>query len=209
MRQVKEIYMFKRLIASATILAAAASIASFGTYATFTSSSAASNALDTGSVSIALGAVGPANRLTLGANGLLPGDTMQRVIDLQNTGIPGSDDLAAVSLTTSASLSSLLDTDATNGLQMAIDRCSVPWTESGTSPAFTYSCSGTTSSVLASQAVIGLNLPLSNLSSLAAGITDHLRVTLTLPSSAPNTMQGLSSTLDYTFVGIQRAGTNK
>ena len=163
--------MFKRLIASATILAAAASIASFGTYATFTSSSAASNALDTGSVSIALGAVGPANRLTLGANGLLPGDTMQRVIDLQNTGIPGSDDLAAVSLTTSASLSSLLDTDATNGLQMAIDRCSVPWTESGTSPAFTYSCSGTTSSVLASQAVIGLNLPLSNLSSLAAGIT--------------------------------------
>ncbi|HJX46549.1 MAG TPA: hypothetical protein VJ375_01790, partial [Gaiellaceae bacterium] len=94
-------------------------------------------------------------------------------------------------------------------LQMAIDRCSVPWTESGTSPAFTYSCSGTTSSVLASQAVIGLNLPLSNLSSLAAGITDHLRVTLTLPSSAPNTMQGLSSTLDYTFVGIQRAGTNK
>src|ERR1035437_3212086 len=209
MRQVKEIYMFKRLIASATILAAAASIASFGTYATFTSSSAASNALDTGSVSIALGAVGPANRLTLGANGLLPGDTMQRVIDLQNTGIPGSDDLAAVSLTTSASLSSLLDTDATDGLQMAIDRCSVPWTESGTSPAFTYSCSGTTSSVLASQAVIGLNLPLSNLSSLAAGITDHLRVTLTLPSSAPNTMQGLSSTLDYTFVGIQRAGTNK
>jgi len=209
MRQVKEIYMFKRLIASATILAAAASIASFGTYATFTSSSAASNALDTGSVSIALGAVGPANRLTLGASGLLPGDTMQRVIDLQNTGIPGSDDLAAVSLTTSASLSSLLDTDATDGLQMAIDRCSVPWTESGTSPAFTYSCSGTTSSVLASQAVIGLNLPLSNLSSLAAGITDHLRVTLTLPSSAPNTMQGLSSTLDYTFVGIQRAGMNK
>jgi hypothetical protein len=54
-----------------------------------------------------------------------------------------------------------------------------------------------------------LNLGLSNLSSLAAGVTDHLRVTLTLPSTAPNTMQGLSSTLDYTFVGTQRAGTSK
>jgi spore coat-associated protein N len=201
--------MFKKLMASAAILAAAASVAGFGTYATFTSSSAASNALNTGSVSIALGAVGPANRLTLGASGLLPGDTLQRVIDLQNNGIAGSDDLAAVSLTTAASPSSLLDTDATDGLQMTIDRCSAPWTESGTSPAFTYSCSGTTSSVLASQAVIGSNLALANLSSLAAGITDHLRVTLALPSSAPNSMQGLASTLSYTFVGTQRAGTNK
>jgi hypothetical protein len=201
--------MFKKLMASAAILAAAASVAGFGTYATFTSSSAASNALNTGSVSIALGAVGPANRLTLGASGLLPGDTLQRVIDLQNDGVAGSDDLAAVSLTTAASPSSLLDTDATDGLQMTIDRCSAPWTESGTSPAFTYSCSGTTSSVLASQAVIGSNLALANLSSLAAGVTDHLRVTLALPSSAPNSMQGLASTLSYTFVGTQRAGTNK
>jgi|SRR5579872_2274969 len=201
--------MFKRLMMSAAILAAAVTVTGFGTYATFTSSSAASNAVNTGSVSIALGAIGPANRLTLGASGLLPGDTMQRVIDLQNTGIPGSDDLAAVTLTTSASASSLLDTDAVNGLQMTIDRCSVPWTESGTSPAFTYSCSGTTSSVLGTQAVIGMNLALSNLASLAAGVTDHLRVTLALPTTAPNTMQGLSSTLDYTFVGTQRAGTNK
>ena len=201
--------MFKKLAASAAILAAAASVAGFGTYATFTSSSAASSVFATGSVSIALGAVGPANRLTLGASGLLPGDTMQRVIDLQNNGIAGSDDLAAVSLTTSASPSSLLDTDAVGGLQMTIDRCSVPWTESGTAPAFTYACSGTTSSVLPSQKVIGLNLGLSNLASLAAGVTDHLRVTLLLPSSAPNTMQGLSSTLDYTFVGTQRAGTDK
>jgi len=201
--------MFKKLMASAAILAAAVTVTGFGTYATFTSSSAASNALNTGSVSIALGAVGPANRLTLGASGLLPGDTMQRAVDLQNTGVAGSDNLAAVTLTTSASVSSLLDTDAVNGLQMTIDRCSVPWTESGVSPAFTYSCSGTTSSVLASQAVIGSNLALSNLASLAAGVTDHLRVTLTLPASAPNSMQGLSSTLSYTFVGTQRAATSK
>lgn len=201
--------MFTKLIASAAVLAAAASVAGFGTYATFTSSSAAANTLDTGNVSIALGTVGPANRLTLGAAGLLPGDTMQRVVDLQNAGGAGSDDLAAVTLTTAASPSSLLDTDATDGLQMTIDSCSIPWTESGTAPAFSYACGGTSSSVLGSQPVIGTDVVLSNLASLAAGVTDHLRVTLTLPGSAPNTMQGLGSTLNYTFVGTQRAATSK
>ena len=92
---------------------------------------------------------------------------------------------------------------------MAIDKCSVPWTESGTAPAFTYSCSGTTSSVLASRAVIGSNLSLSGLASLTAGATDHLRVTLSFPTSAPNGMQGSTSTLTYAFTGTQRAGTNQ
>ena len=39
--------------------------------------------------------------------------------------------------------------------------------------------------------------------------TDHLRLTLTLPTTAPNTMQGLTSTLTYEFVAVQRAGTNR
>lgn len=103
----------------------------------------------------------------------------------------------------------MLDTDATNGLQLAIDRCSVPWTESGTSPAFTYTCSGTTSTVLATRPVIGSNLALSNLSALTAGATDHLRVTLSFPSSAGNTFQGVSSAITYTFTATQRAGTAK
>ena len=54
----------------------------------------------------------------------------------------GSTDLSAITLTTGASPSSLLDTDATNGLQIAIDKCSVAWTEAGSSPAFTYTCGG-------------------------------------------------------------------
>jgi predicted ribosomally synthesized peptide with SipW-like signal peptide len=201
--------MVKKMLASMAVLGAAASIAGLGTYATFTSSSSASNGVHAGSVSIALGAAGPTNRLTLGATGLLPGDTMQRVVDLKNDGVSGSDDLAAVTLTTAAAPSSLLDSDAANGLQMTIDRCSAPWTESGTSPAFTYSCAGTTSPALASRPVVGSNLSLSGLTSLAAGATDHLRVTLTLPTTAPNAMQGLSSTLTYTFTGTQRAGASK
>jgi hypothetical protein len=201
--------MVKKVLASCAVLGAAASIAGLGTFATFTSSTSASATASTGNVSIALGAVGAANRLTVGASGLLPGDTMQRAVDLTNDGAAGTDDLGSVTLTTSASPSSLLDTDAGNGLQMTIDKCSTAWTESGTAPAYTYSCSGTTSSVVASRPVVGANIALSNLASVTAQQTDHLRVTLTLPSAAPNTFQGLSSSLTYTFVGTQRAATDK
>ena len=202
--------MFTKLLSSVALLGALAAIAGLGTYATFTSTTSASaSALATGNVAIGLGTVGPANRLTLGASGLLPGDTMQRAIDLTNTGLASSDNLASVQLTTTAAPSSLLDTDVTNGLQMVIDSCSNAWTESGVSPAFTYTCTGTTKSVLATHPVIGANMPLLNLASLAPTLTDHLKVTLTLPATAPNTLQALSSTLTYTFTGTQRAATSK
>jgi hypothetical protein len=203
--------MVKKLLVTLALVGAAASITAMGTLATFTSSTAATTSnLTTGQVQIALGAVGPANRLTLGATGLLPGDTMTRAFDLSNTAAGGSDPLASVSLTTTAGTSSLLNTDASNGLQMKIDRCSVAWTESGVSPAFTYTCGGTTSAVLASAPVIGANLALSNLTSLTTGNTDHLLVTLTFPASAPQAgFQSITSTITYTFTGTQRAATSK
>jgi spore coat-associated protein N len=110
-------------------------------------------------------------------------------------------------LTTQATTSSLLDTDTTNGLQMVIDKCSQAWTESG--PPYTYTCGGSTSTVLSSRAVIQTGVTLNNLSPLTAGTTDHLRVTLTFPSGAGNTFQNKSSTLQYAFTGTQRAATNK
>jgi hypothetical protein len=92
---------------------------------------------------------------------------------------------------------------------MTIDKCSTAWTEAGTAPAYTYTCSGTTSTVLTSRAVIGANLALSNLASLTPGSTDHLRVTLALPMAAPNTMQNQASTVSYNFVGTQRVAGSK
>jgi spore coat-associated protein N len=197
--------MTPKLLATVALLGAAASIAGLGTYATFTSTTSQSHTIATGTVTIALGATGAStNRLNIGASSLAPGDTIQRSVDLINS---GSLDLASVTLTTTASPSSLLDTDATNGLQMVIDKCSAAWTESG--PPYTYTCGGSTSTVLASRAVIGSSLSLSNLSSTTAGATDHLRVTLTLPGAAPNTLQNQSSTISYAFTGTQRAATNK
>jgi len=195
----------RKLVASVALLGAAASIAGLGTFATFTSTTSANHTVASGTVTIALGATGAStNRLTVGATAIAPGDTLQRSVDLINQ---GSLDLASITLTTTASPTSLLDSDGTNGLQMVIDKCSVAWTESG--PPYTYTCSGSTSSVLTTRAVIGSGLALTNLTSLTSAATDHLRVTLTFPSGAGNTFQNLSSTITYAFTGTQRAGTNK
>ena len=78
------------------------------------------------------------------------------------------------------------------------------WTESAFP--YTYTCSGTTSSVLASTPVVGTNRALSNLA-LTASATNNLRVTLTLPSAAGNALQGQTSAINYTFTATQRAGT--
>ena len=198
-----------KILISLAVLAAAAGIAGLGTFATFTSSTTATHSVSSGTVTVALGTPGAANRLTVNATAVAPGDTMQRAFQLSNS---GTIDLAAApTLTTAASPSSLLDTDTTNGLQMVIDKCSAAWTESGVSPAYTYTCSGTTSTVLASRPVIGSSISLSNLSDLvtAGSGPDYLRLTLTLPSGAGNTFQNLTSTLTYTFNGTQRSATNK
>ncbi|MFH5878572.1 TasA family protein [Arthrobacter sp. NA-172] len=197
-----------KVIASLALVGTAAGVAGLGTYGAFTSSTSASNTVASGIVNIALGASGTTNRLSVAAAGLVPGDTVQRVATLSNAA--GNQSLSAITLTTSALPTSKLDTDASNGLQMVIDNCSVPWTESGTAPAYTYTCTGgTTTSVLASRAVTGSNLALANLASVAPNATDNLRVTLTLPAAADNTFQNLSSTVAFNFTGAQRTATSK
>jgi predicted ribosomally synthesized peptide with SipW-like signal peptide len=189
----------QKIVASIAVLGAAAAIAGLGTFATFTSSTSASHTIASGTLSL----TAPFSRLGTGASPIAAGDTMQRAIDLNYA---GSIAFSAVTLTTSASPSSLLDTDATNGLQLVIDKCSIAWTESG--PPYTYTCGGSTSSVLGSRALIGTDLALSNLT-LTAGATDHLRATITFPSAAGNTFQNQSSTLSYAFTGTQRAGQSQ
>ncbi|MEZ2391139.1 TasA family protein [bacterium RCC_150] len=196
-----------KVIASLALVGTAAGVAGLGTYGAFTSSTSASDTVASGTVSIALGATGITNRLTVGATNLVPGDTIQRAATLTNA--TGNQNLSAITLTTSALPTSLLDTNTTMGLQATIDECSVPWTEAGTSPAYTYTCTGTTTTVLASRPVIGTNMALANLTSLTAGQTDNLRVTMTLPATADNTLQNQNSTIAFNFTGTQRTATNK
>jgi hypothetical protein len=175
-------------------------------FASFTASTnAAANTASTGTVSFAdISTNGSGQRLSVGATNVAPGDSLQRAVTITNTG--SVDMLNTVTLTSTAATTSLLDTDATNGLQINIDKCSVAWTES--SVPYTYTCSGTTTTVLASGSVIGTNKALSNIVA-TAGTANYLRATLTLPSTAGNTFQGLSSTIDFTFNGQQRTAVAK
>ncbi|HST50279.1 TasA family protein [Jatrophihabitans sp.] len=197
-----------KVLASAALLGAAAGAAGLGTFGSFTSATSASASVSSGSVSIALGTPNTAaNRFSVAATGLVPGDTVQRAVTLSNAA--GNQALASIALTTAATTSSKLDTDPTLGLQLKIDSCSVAWTETGTAPAYAYSCSGTTKSVLATRAVIGSNLTLNNLAALAANSTDNLVVTMTFPAAADNTFQNQSSVVNFTFTATQRAATNQ
>ncbi len=196
-----------KVLTTAAVLGAVAAIAGLGTFGTFTSSTTATQTFTSGTVQIALGTAGSAtNRLTVNAGNLVPGDTIERQVQLSNT---GNVSLASIGLTTVASPSSLLDTETTNGLQMTVQSCATAWTEAGTAPAYTYTCSGGATSVLASRAIIGANISLPGLNSLTGGGVDHLMFTISLPSAAPNTMQGLTSTITFTLLGTQRAGTHQ
>jgi spore coat-associated protein N len=205
----------KKILLSLGALGAAGAIAGLGTFATFTSTTSATHQVTAGKVEIALGASGAANRLSVSATNVVPGDTINRVVDLIST---STDPMASVKLTTSATVSSVLDTNTTDGLQMYIRNCSVAWTEAGSSPAFTYTCSGTTTAVLATAGAptniittTAGGVTLTNLSATttAGPVTDHLLLTIVLPqaNTSANLTTPPSSTIDYSFAGTQRNGT--
>jgi hypothetical protein len=186
---------------SAVILLIAAALIG-GTYATWMSTVSQAQTITSGTVQIALGATGAVtNRLNIATGMLAPGDTVYRTVDVTNSGTLA---LGTITLTTTATTSSKLDTDPTNGLQLKVDACSAAWTEIGTSPAFSYTCAGTTTLTLASQPLIGSNLDLGALNALTPGGTDHLRVTLLFPTTADNTFQSKSSVVSYAFTGTQQ-----
>ena len=194
-----------KVAVSLCVVGAAAAVAGLGTFGTFTSSTSATETVNTGTVSIALGATGTAaNRLSVTAANIVPGDTISRAVTLSNT---GDQALATIVLNTTATTASLLTSDATNGLQMTINSCSVPWTEAGTAPAYTYTCTGTTTPVLASRPVLGTATALAVPAALPAAGTANLVVSLALPQAADNTFQAKTAVVALEFVGTQRAGT--
>jgi spore coat-associated protein N len=148
-------------------------------------------------VAIALGKPGRANQLNVPGVGLAAGDTMQRPFDLKNA---GKVDFTAVTLTTTASPSSTLDTDPSGGLHIQLDSCPKKWTQVKKSP--TYTCKGAIASVLALRPVLGTNVVVPGLAHLKKKKTVHLLMTIVLPASAPNSVQGQTSTLTYTFTAI-------
>lgn len=210
----------KKLIASTALVGGALSLAFGGAFATFTDTvSAGPQTISSGKIVLA---TGPTNVATTGATAIVPGDTIAREIDLNSTGATAPD--ASITLGFSASPTSLLDSDATNGLHVTVQSCAT----APTGPDTAYVCSGGWTTVLASTAVATLETTpaaLPGLNSLAINKQDYLVFTLTFPATAPGNlanlaacsgvaggtaltenMEGCSSTLTYNFVATQRNG---
>ena len=202
--------IFAKLLVTATAVGATATVAGLGTFGTFTDTTSSTTPADSGIVNLDLGAVGAANRLTVAAVDIVPGDTIQRAFSLSSS--TSTSPLGSVTMTSTATSSSLLDTDASLGLQLKIEKCSLVggWTEAGTAPAYTYTCpGGTVSTVLASRAVIAATAAVTGLDSLStAGATDQLRMTVTFPGGAGNTFQDQTSTVSFRFDATQRTLTD-
>ncbi|MDQ1536904.1 MAG: spore coat-associated protein [Actinomycetota bacterium] len=206
----------KKVLLSVAALGTAGAIAGLGTFAAYTSTTSGSASVTTGVVAIALATDGTGNRLDVPATHVLPGDTVARVVDLSST---STDPLSSVKLTTTApTVTSALNTDATNGLQLLVQSCSSAWTETSNSPdsGYSYTCGGTTSTVLSSAAVVQANSVLGNLAATttAGNVTatvDHLLITMTLPSGTTQAQvpNGATSTIVFTFNALQRTATNR
>ena len=190
----------RKVLGSLAVIGTAAAVAGLGTFGTFTDSTTPVTAeLTSGKVSIDLAQ--PAAPIPAVTTGLLPGDSIARTVTLVND---GNSPLSTVALGVTTANPSVLTTDAVNGLQLALRSCSVAWTQA--TPAPTYTCAGTERALTTPGAAVG-NRTLDTPASLTPGGTDHLLVTLTLPTTADNTFQGKTSTLALTFSGVQRAAT--
>jgi spore coat-associated protein N len=191
----------RKMLLSLALFVVAALVVGVGAFALFTDTQSVSQSIGSGSVNLQpINVNGVNNRLSVGATNVAAGDTIDRAVDLKNIGTIA---VSGITLTTTATTSSLLDTDTTNGLQMVIDRCSVAWTESAFP--YTYTCSGTQTSALASRPVIGATLTLNGIN-VNANTDNYLRVHLTLPSTAGNTLQSQTSVVNYAFTATQRSG---
>ena len=218
----------KRVVLTVAVVVAGTGAVLGGAFATFTdTTSAGPQPISSGELVLA---VGPTNDSTGVVTSIAPGDTITREVDLNSVTSTIND--ATITFGISASPSSLLDSDATNGLHVQVQTCPVAWTKgAGTPP--TYSCGGdNTTTVLASTPVATLEstpASLTSLNSLTAGGQDYMVITFTFPSGAPGNLtlqgacsgmagstsasaenlEGCSSTLTYNFTATQRAGTNK
>ena len=186
-------------------------LAAAGVYAGLSATATGSEAVSSGTLNLTLSpdvGVGFSNF----AAKMAPGDTDNVYVNLNNTGSLASAAGMTLSVTGAPSNALTNGSVAGEGLTVTATQCSVAWTLA------TGVCSGTTTPILATTQVSALNVgaALSNVPALVAatGQLAHVQVSLGLVGTetsvngvAPaSTIQGLSTTLTYTFTEQQRTG---
>lgn len=189
-----------KVAGSVAVVGAAVAVAGLGTFGSFTGSTEAVDAaVDTGvlaiDVALADGSAPPPYAVPLPT--MLPGDAISMPVNLRNG---GDVDLSSVVLRSFATDSSRLDTDAVHGLQLELDSCATPW--AGTSGS--YSCAGGATELYTGP--IAVEAELAGVRSMAAGTTDHLLATVSLPTTGGDDLQNQRSSLAFVFDATQRDG---
>ncbi len=202
----------RRTVLAGLFLASVGLLTTAGVYAALTAVATGSEAVASGTLNLTLSAdVGAGFSNFVGK--MAPGDTDNVYVDLNNTGTLAS--AAGMTLWVAGAPSNALTngTATGEGLTVTATQCSVAWTLA------TGVCSGTTTAILASTQISTMNtsgtaVNLSNIPALlaATGQVAHVQVSLGLVGTetstngvAPSpTVQGLSTTLTYTFTEQQR-----
>lgn len=186
-----------KIVGTIAVVGSAAAVAGLGTFGGFTDSTTPADATaETGVLAIDVSLPGGGS-VPYTSVGMLPGDSGSIPLDLRNG---GDVDLGSLVFDSRATTSSLLDTDAEDGLQLKLETCASPWTRSG----YTYSCSGGATELY--EGPIVANQALAGASSIEAGATDRLLATVSFPDSGNNALQDQESTFEFVFTGTQRDG---
>ncbi len=196
------------LLLAAAFAAGVLGLTGAGVYAGLNATATGTANVTSGTLSLTMSAESGSAGFPQTVSNMAPGDVDNTYVDLANgSGLAGQN----LTLGVTGTGSTLLTTSATKGLAVSVTSCSVAWTvASGT-------CSGTSTALLASTAVSSLGTPVTIVSgAIATSATWHLQVSLTLPDQSETTVngvtpttsiQGLSTTLTYTFGESQRAPT--
>lgn len=174
---------------------------------------ATAQTVSAGSLLMTLGSTGTSGGLTTTVANMAPGDTVNRFVEVKNTGsIPGTNLTLQLS---DQGTANALTTDPAIGLQVTVTSCSQAWTLA----AGVGTCGGTTTTVLSStSAVAAKAAPLVlNSGVVAPGGSNFYRVGVALPTSSeisvngvlPGvTIQNLAASLRWTFTLDQRAAAS-
>ena len=126
-----------------------------------------------------------------------PGDSIAEGIVVENSGTIN----ASLALSTSTVAPTLLTSDLTNGLQLYVQKCVTAF--GSTTPE---TCTGGASNTIPTQTINVTNFALPALNAGTAN-KHHYLVTVSLPSTAGNTFQGLTQTIAFTWDATQVSGT--
>lgn len=202
---------YGKIVVAGLLTTSVGLLATAGVYAGLSATATGAESVSSGSLNLTL-----SNDVGAGFSNftgkMAPGDTDNVYVNLNNTGSLAS--AAGMTLSVAgAPLNALTNGSiAGEGLTVTATQCSVAWTLA------TGVCSGTTTAILPTTQVSALSTPvaLSNIPALVAstGQVAHVQVSLGLAATETSTnglppastVQGLSTTLTYTFTEQQRTG---